>query len=147
MAAAEYGYKEVDRQLKEQFIHGLNDKIMLDEIIRELMSRTSNVKMTSKDVLAWAKRVKAQMVQAAVLNDLTEIKVFDKIKKGLNQRAPGEERGRLQHTRDDHADTADKAMHQDNAQHMGKCVQHAARQGTSGRCAVAKETMQSMKWK
>ena len=28
MVAAECGYKEVDRQLKEQFIHGLNDKIM-----------------------------------------------------------------------------------------------------------------------
>ena len=26
MAAAECGYKEVDRQLKEQFIHGMNDK-------------------------------------------------------------------------------------------------------------------------
>ena len=52
MAAAECGYKEMDRQLKEQFIHRLNDKIMLDIIIRELTSRTSNVQMTSKDVLA-----------------------------------------------------------------------------------------------
>ena len=58
------GYKEIDRQLKEQFIHGLNDKIMLDEIIRELTSRTGNVQTTSKDVLAWAKRVEAQRVQA-----------------------------------------------------------------------------------
>ena len=54
MAAAECGYKEVDRQIKEQFIHRLNDKIMLDEILRELMSRTENVQMTSEDVLAWA---------------------------------------------------------------------------------------------
>ena len=30
----ECNYKEVDRQLKEQFIHGLNDRIMLDEIVR-----------------------------------------------------------------------------------------------------------------
>ena len=52
MEAAECGYKEVDRQLKDQFIHGLNDKIMLDKIIRELTSRTSNVQMTSEDVLA-----------------------------------------------------------------------------------------------
>ena len=81
MAAAECGYKEVDRQLKEQFIHRLNDKIMLDEIIRELTSRTGNVQMTSKDVLVWAKRVKAQRMQAAVLNDLTEIRAFDKIRK------------------------------------------------------------------
>ena len=131
MAAAECGYKEVDRQLKEQFIHGLNDKIMLDKIIRELTSKTSNMQMTSKDVLAWAKRVKAQRVQAAVLNDLTEIKAFGKIKKGLNQRAPGGERCRFQHTGDGHAGTVDKTTHQDNAQCMGKCVQHVVRQGTS----------------
>ena len=82
MAAAVCGYKEVDRKLKEQFIHGLNAKIMLDEIIRELTSRTGTVQMTSKDVLAWAKRVEAQRVQAVVLNDLTEIRAFHKIKKG-----------------------------------------------------------------
>ena len=35
MAAAECGYKEEDHQLKEQFIHRLNDGVMLDEIIRE----------------------------------------------------------------------------------------------------------------
>ena len=87
MVAVDCGYKEVDRQLKEEFIHGLDDKIMLDEIIRELTSRTSNVQMTSKDVLAWAKRVKAQRVQAAVLNDLTEIKAFDKIKKGTESKS------------------------------------------------------------
>ena len=74
MAAAECGYKEVHRQLKERFIHGLNDKIMLNEIIRELTSRTSNVQTTSRDVLVWVKRVEAQRVQVAVLNDLIEIK-------------------------------------------------------------------------
>ena len=77
MAAAECGYKEVDRQLKEQFIHGLNDKIMLDEIMRELTFRIGTcADMTSEDVLAQAKRVKAQMVQPSVLNDITEIRVF-----------------------------------------------------------------------
>ena len=54
---------------------------MLDKIIRDLMSRTGNVQMTSKDVLVLAKRVEAQRVQAAVLNDLTEIRAFDKIKR------------------------------------------------------------------
>ena len=34
MAAAECSYREVVQQLKEQFIHGLNDKTMLDEVIR-----------------------------------------------------------------------------------------------------------------
>ena len=34
MAVVECNYHEVDRQLKEQFIHGLNDKYMLEEIIK-----------------------------------------------------------------------------------------------------------------
>ena len=29
VVAAECNYREIDRQLKEQFIHGLNDKVML----------------------------------------------------------------------------------------------------------------------
>ena len=32
----ECNYKEIDRQLKEQFIHKLNNNDMLEEIIREL---------------------------------------------------------------------------------------------------------------
>ena len=32
--AVECNYREVDRQLKEQFIHGLNNKSMLEEIIK-----------------------------------------------------------------------------------------------------------------
>ena len=34
IVAAECNYKEIDCQLKEQFIHGLNDKTILDEVIR-----------------------------------------------------------------------------------------------------------------
>ena len=71
----------IHRQLKQEFIHSLNDKSMLYEIIRELTSRNSNVQTTSKDVLAWAKRVKAHRVQASMLNDITETKAFDKVKK------------------------------------------------------------------
>ena len=77
MAAAECGYKKIDRQLKEQFIHGLNDRVMLDEIIRELTSKTNSQQTTNEDVLAWAKRVKVQRAQASVLNDITETKTFD----------------------------------------------------------------------
>ena len=36
VAAVKCNYQEVNRQLKEQFIHGLNDKCMLEEIIKEL---------------------------------------------------------------------------------------------------------------
>ena len=35
-AAIECNYQEIDRQLKEQFIHRLNDQEMLAQIIREL---------------------------------------------------------------------------------------------------------------
>ena len=36
LSAVECNYQEIDRQLTEQFIHGLNDTDMLGEIIREL---------------------------------------------------------------------------------------------------------------
>ena len=72
VAAAECNYREVDQQLKEQFIHGLNDKIMLDEVIRELTAKSNKEQTTSKDVLAWAKRVEVQQAQEAILNEITE---------------------------------------------------------------------------
>ena len=78
--AAECNYREIDRQLKEQFIHGLNDKVMLDEVIRELTAKNNNKQITSKGELAWAKRVEAQQVQAALLNDIMELCQFNKIK-------------------------------------------------------------------
>ena len=80
VAAAECNYREVDRQLKEPFMHGLNDKSMLDEVIRELTVKNNNEQTTSEDVLAWAKRVKAQQAQVAILSDITELQKFDKVK-------------------------------------------------------------------
>ena len=120
---------------------------MLDKIIRELTSRTGNVLMTSEDELVWAKRVEAQRVQAVVLNDLTEIRAFNKIKKETEPKSTrGREAQVATHKRWP-CRYCGEAMHKHNTQHMGKCVQHGARQGTSGRCEGAKETMQSMKWK
>ena len=80
IAAVECNYKEVDRQLKEQFIHGLNDRVMLDEIVRELMAKNNSRQMNSEDVLLWARQIKAQRAQAAILNDITEAQKFDKVK-------------------------------------------------------------------
>ena len=80
VATVECNYQEVDRQLKELFIHGLNDKYMLEEIIKELMATKTDDHITSGDVLAWAKRVELEMAQAVVLNTLTKSKQFDKIK-------------------------------------------------------------------
>ena len=35
--AAKCNYQEIDRQLKEQYVHRLNEKEMLADIIKELM--------------------------------------------------------------------------------------------------------------
>ena len=55
VAAAECHYRDPDRQLKEQFIHELNDRFMLDEIIRELTTKNNDEQVTSEGVLTWAK--------------------------------------------------------------------------------------------
>ena len=56
LVAVECNYQEVDRQLKEQFIHGLNDKHMLEKIIKELTATDNDDHITSGGVLAWARR-------------------------------------------------------------------------------------------
>ena len=52
IAAVECNYQEVDRQLKEQFTHGLNDKYMLEEIIKELTATKNDDHITSGGVVA-----------------------------------------------------------------------------------------------
>ena len=80
VAAVECHYQEVDRELKEQFIHSLNNKYMLEEIIKELTATKNNDHITSGGIFAWAKRVESQRAQAAVITTLPESRQFDKIK-------------------------------------------------------------------
>ena len=80
VVAAECNYREIDRQLKEQFIHGLNDKCMLDEIIRELTSKNNDEQVTSEGMLIRAKRIEVQRAQATILNNITESCQFNKVK-------------------------------------------------------------------
>ena len=80
IVAVECNYKEIDCQLKEQLIHGLNGKTMLDEVIRDLTTENINEQMISEDVLIWAKRVEVQRVQVAILSDITKSQKFDKVK-------------------------------------------------------------------
>ena len=77
-ATVECKYKEVDRQLKEQFIHGWNDDEILVEIIRELAKCEENI-IPSETVLAWGKRKQTQRAQTAVISSLYEMKNFDAI--------------------------------------------------------------------
>ena len=50
LAAIECNYKEIDRQLMDQFIHGLNDNDILVEIIRELTKDEDSTSVTSEQV-------------------------------------------------------------------------------------------------
>ena len=77
VASVECNYQEVNRQFMEQFIHGLNDKSMLEEIIKELTAAKHNDSITGGGVLAWAKRVEMQRTQVAVFNTITESRQFD----------------------------------------------------------------------
>ena len=60
---------------------------MLDEVIRELTTKSSNDQTTSEDVLIWAKRVEAQRIQAAILSDITDFQRFNKVKVAKQQAA------------------------------------------------------------
>ena len=55
-AVVKCNYKEIDRQLKEQFIHDINDEEMLAESIRELTKCAENTNIHSQNVLTWANK-------------------------------------------------------------------------------------------
>ena len=48
LSAVECNYQEIERQLKEQFIHGLNDMDMLGEIMRILTKVNTDSVITSR---------------------------------------------------------------------------------------------------
>ena len=106
---------------------------MLDEIIRELTTKTNSEQMTRKDVLAWSKRVKVKRVQASVLNDIMETKTFDKVKNAPESKnTQGRESNIATHQRSP-------------CRYCGGS--HAPRRwGTLGRCVGVRETVQCMKW-
>ena len=142
VAAVKCNYQEVDRQLKEQFIHGLNDKHMLEEIIKELTATNNDDHITRGGVLAWAKRVEAQRTQATVLNTLTKLRQFNEIKYQKGQRKTLLELQLARHCSGSHVSIVVEYTHQDNAQHMGGCVQDVERQDISRKYATAKEVGQ-----
>ena len=80
IVTAECKYEGLDCHLKEQFIHGLNNKMILDKVIRELTTKGSNDQTTCEDMLIWAKRVEAQKMQAAILSDITDSQRFNRVK-------------------------------------------------------------------
>ena len=65
--AAECEYKQYDRLLTEQFIGGLNDEGMIDEILREVVTLGNIEDVTSEHVLILAHRVKAERAQNSTM--------------------------------------------------------------------------------
>ena len=144
VAAAECNYREIDRQHKEHFIYRLNDKVMLDEMIRELTAKSNDEPMTSEGVLAWAKRVEAQRAQVAIMNNITESHQFDRIKMAQKPKS-SQDRQQTQHLTNSHADTAVGSTCPDSAQHMGRDMLDVGRWATSRMCAGARWTARCMK--
>ena len=52
ISATEYNYIDIERQLKEQFTHGLNDNGMRVKIMTDL-TKDKNKDVTSNQVLLW----------------------------------------------------------------------------------------------
>ena len=48
LAAVDCNYKDIDGQLKEHFIHGINDNEMLAEIIREITKAGESTDVTNE---------------------------------------------------------------------------------------------------
>ena len=53
---------------------------MLDEIVRELMAKNNSKQINREDILLSARQIEAQRAQAAILNNITEVQKFDKVK-------------------------------------------------------------------
>ena len=78
--AAQCQYKEHDSLLTKQFINGINDDGMQDEILKEVATLDNIEDTTSEHVLLGACRVEVQRVQKSALHDINEAKEFDIIK-------------------------------------------------------------------
>ena len=98
----ECSYKEVDGQLKEQFIHGLNESERLTKITREVTKSPENI-ILNEHVLTWVKRVEARRAQAAVRKSLHELKNFNAF---LQMDKAKQHREKTNHTCTEDANTA-----------------------------------------
>ena len=59
----ECNYQVHDRQLKEQFINGINNEMMTTQKIKDLTTVRKTGDITNKQVLDWAKRVEAESLE------------------------------------------------------------------------------------
>ena len=69
-------YRGYERLLTEQFIGGLNDEGMTDEILRDVAMLGNIEEATSEHVLTWACRVEGQRAQRSVLTASRKIQTL-----------------------------------------------------------------------
>ena len=72
-------YRTYDRLLTEQFIGGLNDNGIIDEILREVTMLVDIEEAISACVLTLVHRLEANRAQRSALNNIKEAKEFDAI--------------------------------------------------------------------
>ena len=120
---------------------------MLDEVIRDLTTKSNNEHRISEDVLAWAERAEVQWAQAAILNDITESHTFDKIKKAEKPKSSQDRETTHQASHRQLYRYCGEVMHPDSAQHIEKCLPDVGRWATSERSVGVKGTVQCMRLK
>ena len=64
--AAECNYKEHNRRLKEQYVYGISNEEMTQEIIKLLMAWKNTQEVDSKQVQMWAQRVEVESAEKSV---------------------------------------------------------------------------------
>ena len=70
-----------DRRLKEQVLISINDDNMVPDINTELTTNKRTNEITSKQVFLWARRIKLQRVQKALIEATKDNKEFSDVMK------------------------------------------------------------------
>ena len=81
------GYKEEDNRLKEQLINDMNDDEIMTELIRKLMTAIKTRKITSVQVLACTRKVKAQRTQKTLIITTKRNIEFDAVERRENRKS------------------------------------------------------------
>ena len=119
---AKFDYREFDRLFTEEFIGGVNDEGMTEDILRELATLEDIEEATTEHVLTWACRVEVQRTQGIALNTIMETKEYGKILKNMNARQ----------CTVTNASTVRQDTHPSSALHMGRNVENAAKKPFQG---------------
>ena len=70
---------------QNNFISGINDDGMIDEILKEVAMLEDTEDATSECVLLWVHRVEEHRVQKSALNDIREAKGYDIISQNMQK--------------------------------------------------------------